>query len=114
MEWIVAVFVIGYIWSLIDEKLNPKDTTKTTTVNHYNNTYTDNRKYKYTNKTKTSYKNTNNYHLSDKQRSVKALGSSLVSKTGYKRKAKDILVEQYGFSENTAKYAVGYRGYDDY
>ena len=46
-----------------------------------------------------------------KQKSVKALGSELTSKTGYKRMAKDILVKEYGFSESTAKYAVGYRGY---
>ena len=46
-----------------------------------------------------------------KQRSVKALGSELTSRTGYKKTAKDILVREYGFSESTAKYAVGYRGY---
>jgi hypothetical protein len=45
------------------------------------------------------------------QKRVKALGESLVKKTGYKRVAKDILVRDYGFSENTAKYAVGYSGY---
>lgn len=52
--------------------------------------------------------------LSEKQIRVKTLGSALVKKMGSKRKAKDILVEEYGFSENTAKYAAGYRGYDDY
>ncbi len=54
------------------------------------------------------------YYLSDRQRSVKALGEKLVEQTGYKRTAKDILVEQYGFSQDTAKYAVGYSGYYDY
>lgn len=52
--------------------------------------------------------------LSEKQIKVKTLGLALVEKTGSKRKAKDILVDEYGFSENTAKYAAGYRGYDDY
>ena len=52
--------------------------------------------------------------LSENQLKVKTLGLALVEKTGSKRAAKDILVEDYGFSENTAKYAVGYRGYDDY
>ncbi len=52
--------------------------------------------------------------LSEKQLKVKTLGLALVESTGSKRAAKDILVNDYGFSENTAKYAVGYRGYDDY
>ena len=52
--------------------------------------------------------------LSENQLKVKTLGLALVEKTGSKRAAKDILVEDYGFNENTAKYAVGYRGYDDY
>lgn len=52
--------------------------------------------------------------LSENQLKVKTLGLALVEKTGSKRAAKDILVEDYGFSENTAKYAVGYSGYDDY
>lgn len=52
--------------------------------------------------------------LSENQLKVKTLGLALVEKTGSKRAAKDILVEDYGFSENTAKYAVGYRGYDNY
>lgn len=52
--------------------------------------------------------------LTENQLKVKTLGSALVKRTGSKRTAKDILVEEYGFDENTAKYAAGYRGYDDY
>mgnify|MGYP000132604392 CR=1 FL=1 len=52
--------------------------------------------------------------LTERQLKVKTLGSALVKKTGSKRAAKDILVSEYGFEENTAKYAVGYHGYNDY
>lgn len=48
------------------------------------------------------------------QKKVKALGFSLVKKYGSKRKAKIILIEEYDFDEDTAKYATGYQGYDDY
>lgn len=52
--------------------------------------------------------------LSPNQRKVKILGSALVSKTGSKRRAKDILVDYYNFPENTAKYATGYSGFHDW
>lgn len=52
--------------------------------------------------------------LSPNQRKVKILGGALVSKTGSKRKAKDILVNYYNFEEHTAKYATGYSGYHDW
>lgn len=52
--------------------------------------------------------------LSKNQKQAKQLGYSLVNKCGSKRKAKDILVEKYGFDENTAKYATGYRGYENW
>ena len=42
------------------------------------------------------------------QRSVKALGSTITCNTGSKHDAKEILINQYGFTESTAKYAVGY------
>ena len=53
-------------------------------------------------------------HRTKNQNKVKALGCSLAKKTGSKKMAKDILVKQYGFDENTAKYAAGYKGYVDY
>ncbi|WP_044414187.1 hypothetical protein [Thiomicrospira microaerophila] len=52
--------------------------------------------------------------LSHNQKKVKKIGSALVARTGSKAHAKSILVEQYGFSESTAKYATGYRGYYNY
>lgn len=52
--------------------------------------------------------------LSENQLKVKTIGLALVEKTGSKRAAKDILVEKYGFDEQTAKYATGYDGYRDY
>ena len=54
------------------------------------------------------------YGLSANQEKVKTLGYALVEKCGSKRAAKDILVEQYGFDEETARYAAGYRGYNDW
>jgi hypothetical protein len=48
------------------------------------------------------------------QKKVKSLGYSLVEKTGSKRKAKDILVDKYGFDEDTAKFAAGYKGYENW
>lgn len=53
-------------------------------------------------------------YLSEKQIEIKALGLMLVEQTSSKRQAKDILVNEYGFRENTAKYAVGYDGYRDW
>lgn len=53
-------------------------------------------------------------NLTKNQKKVKQLGYSLVNKYGSKRKAKDILVEEYGFDEATAKYASGYRGYENF
>lgn len=52
--------------------------------------------------------------LTRNQEKVKQLGYALVNKYHSKRIAKDILVENYGLDENTAKYAAGYRGYDDW
>ena len=52
--------------------------------------------------------------MSKRQKSVTSLGESLACQTGSKRAAKDILVDEYGFSEKTAKYAAGYRGYNNY
>lgn len=54
------------------------------------------------------------YGLSQKQKKAKQLGYSLVEKVGSKRKAKDILVNKYDFDEETAKYAVGYNGYENW
>ena len=53
-------------------------------------------------------------NLSKNQKKVKQLGNFLVNKHGSKRKAKDILVDSYGFDERTAKYAAGYTGYDNW
>jgi hypothetical protein len=50
-------------------------------------------------------------YLTASQRKVKALGSTITCNVGSKRMAKDILVDDYGFDESTAKYAVGYKGY---
>lgn len=52
--------------------------------------------------------------MSSRQKSVTSLGEKLACDTGSKRAAKDILVDEYGFSEKTAKYAAGYRGYNNY
>ena len=52
--------------------------------------------------------------MTKRQKSVVSLGQNLSCKTGSKRVAKDILVEEYGFDEDTAKYATGYRGYRSY
>lgn len=52
--------------------------------------------------------------LSENQLKVKTIGLALVEKTGSKRAAKDVLVDKYGFDEETAKYAAGYNGYRDY
>jgi hypothetical protein len=52
--------------------------------------------------------------LTKNQKKVKQLGYSLVEKVGSKRKAKDILVMEYDFDEETAKYAVGYNGYENW
>lgn len=52
--------------------------------------------------------------LSNNQKKVKKLGYSLLNKVSSKRKAKDILVKQYNFDEDTAKFAVGYKGYDNW
>jgi hypothetical protein len=52
--------------------------------------------------------------LTKNQKKVKQLGYALVNKVRSKRKAKDILIEEYDFDEDTAKYAVGYDGYDNW
>lgn len=52
--------------------------------------------------------------LTKNQKKVKQLGYSLVNKYGSKRKAKDILVKEYKFDEKTAKYATGYKGYENW
>jgi len=52
--------------------------------------------------------------LTKNQQKVKQLGYSLVNKYKSKRKAKDILVEEYDFDEETAKFAAGYRGYENW
>lgn len=54
------------------------------------------------------------YGLSANQEKVKTLGYALVEKCGSKRVAKDILVEKYGFDEDTARYAAGYKGYNNW
>ena len=56
----------------------------------------------------------NEYGLTKNQDKVKRLGYALVNKCGSKKIAKNILVEKYNFDENTAKYAVGYLGYNDW
>jgi len=52
--------------------------------------------------------------LSKNQRKVKLLGDALVKNTKSKRRARDILISQYNFKNNTAEYAVGYEGYNDW
>lgn len=52
--------------------------------------------------------------LTKNQKKVKQLGYALVNKYKSKRKAKDILVEHYDFDEKTAKFAAGYRGYENW
>ncbi len=52
--------------------------------------------------------------LSKNQLKVKTIGLALVEKIGSKRAAKDILVKKYGLSEESARYAAGYKGYGDY
>ncbi|MBA6292838.1 hypothetical protein H4J58_13240 [Colwellia sp. MB3u-70] len=53
-------------------------------------------------------------HLTKNQRKVKILGDALVKNTKSKRRARDILISQYSFKNNTAEYAVGYEGYNDW
>jgi len=53
-------------------------------------------------------------HLTKNQRKVKILGDALVKNTKSKRRARDILISQYAFKNNTAEYAVGYEGYNDW
>jgi hypothetical protein len=53
-------------------------------------------------------------HLTKNQKKVKILGDALVKNTKSKRRARDILINQYNFKNNTAKYAVGYEGYNDW
>ena len=50
-------------------------------------------------------------HLCSNQKKVKSLGTALVRKSGSKQKAKSILVNHYGFDEDTAKYGAGFKGY---
>lgn len=52
--------------------------------------------------------------LSKNQRKVKILGDAILARTKSKKLTKNILVSQYGFKEETAKYAVGYDGYYDW
>lgn len=53
-------------------------------------------------------------HLTKNQKKVKILGDALVKNTKSKRRARDILISQYAFKNNTAEYAVGYEGYSDW
>jgi hypothetical protein len=53
-------------------------------------------------------------HLTKNQRKVKILGDALVKNTKSKRRSRDILISQYAFKNNTAEYAVGYEGYNDW
>ena len=53
-------------------------------------------------------------HLSSNQKKVKSLGTALVRKSGSKQKAKNILVNHYGFDEDTAKYGAGFKGYNNW
>lgn len=53
-------------------------------------------------------------HLTKNQKKVKILGDALVKNTKSKRRARDILISQYNFKNNTAEYAVGYEGYNDW
>jgi hypothetical protein len=55
-----------------------------------------------------------NGHLSSNQKKVKSLGTALVKKHGSKQKAKSILVNHYGFDEDTAKYGAGFSGYSNW
>lgn len=48
------------------------------------------------------------------KKKVKTLGYALTKKYCSKRRAKDILVAEYGFDEETARYAAGYDGYNDW
>ena len=43
--------------------------------------------------------------------SEKGLAKKLLKRTGSRRMAKDILVQQYGYSQSGAKHLAGYRGY---
>ncbi len=52
--------------------------------------------------------------LSSNQKKVKSLGTALVKKSGSKQKAKNILVNHYGFDEDTAKYGAGFSGYSNW
>jgi len=53
-------------------------------------------------------------HLTKNQKKVKTLGDALVKNTQSKRRSRDILINQYGFKKETAEYAVGYEGYQDW
>ena len=52
--------------------------------------------------------------LSSNQKKVKSLGTALVRKSGSKHKARNILVDHYGFDEDTAKYGAGFSGYSNW
>ena len=52
--------------------------------------------------------------LTKNQRKVKILGDAILARTKSKKISKKILVKQYGFKEEVAKYAVGYDGYYDW
>jgi len=54
------------------------------------------------------------YGLTKNQRKVKQLGQAIVEKNHSKSLSKDILIDKYGFDEETAKYAVGYKGYNNW
>jgi hypothetical protein len=82
--------------------------------------YTPDQVYKKSNSRESSSRNydyldvDSEYGLSSNQKKVKTLGYSLVKKYASKRKAKDILVSEYGFDEETARYAAGYNGYENW
>ena len=85
--------------SLLDEEFD-------SIVNNYtqNNIYVQNNYYK--KKKKKSYTKTYNVHTSEN-----GLANKLLKNTGSKRRAKDILVDQYGYTQKEAKRLAGYRGY---
>jgi len=92
--------------SISDFDILDDTTSNDTTINNYtqNNIYVQNNYYK--KKKKKTYSKTYLVHTSES-----GLADKLLSRTGSKRVAKDILVDQYGYSQNEAKSLVGYRGY---
>ena len=85
---------------LLDESLNSSVTNNYTQNNIYvQNNYSKKKKKK-------SYTKTYSVHTSET-----GLAKKLLNNTGSKRAAKDILVDQYGYTQKEAKRLAGYRGY---